>query len=103
MKKQYKLSKDNDEVDSYSEELKELYISDEEGVWLDTGEETKLFGRDGNLDSLGLINLIVLVEQNIEEEFDTIITLADEKAISQKRSPFKTIGSLTDYIYLLIN
>ena len=40
MKKQYKLSKDNDEVDSYSEELKELYISDEEGVWLDTGEET---------------------------------------------------------------
>ena len=40
MKKKYKLSKPDDEVDSYSEPLKELYISDEEGIWLDTGEET---------------------------------------------------------------
>ena len=40
MKKKYKLSKDDDEVDSYSETLKELYISDEDGIWLDTGEKT---------------------------------------------------------------
>ena len=40
MKKKYKLSKDNDEADSYSETLKELYISDEDGIWLDTGDKT---------------------------------------------------------------
>ena len=40
MKKQYKLSKRDDEVDNISEELKEMYISDEEGVWLDTGDKT---------------------------------------------------------------
>ena len=40
MKKKYKLSKADDEVDSYSEPLKELYISDEEGIWLDTGDKT---------------------------------------------------------------
>ena len=44
MKKQYKLSieydDESEEVDSLSEELKEMYISDEEGIWLDTGEKT---------------------------------------------------------------
>ena len=44
MKKQYKLSIEYDdeleEVDSLSEVLEEMYISDEEGVWLDTGSKT---------------------------------------------------------------
>ena len=83
--------------------IEELNESSDEGLTVVNGEETKLFGRDGELDSLGLINLIVLVEENIEEDFDIIITLADEKAISQKRSPFRTVGTLKDYIYSLIN
>ena len=44
MKKQYKLSieydDESEEVDSLSEVLEEMYISDEEGVWLDTGSKT---------------------------------------------------------------
>ena len=64
--------------------------------------KTVLFGRDGNLDSLGLVNLLVAIEQNIEDEFDVSITIADEKAMSQKRSPFRTIETLTDYIENLI-
>ena len=31
------------------------------------------------------------------------ITIADEKAMSQERSPFRTIGTLVDYIDMLIN
>jgi len=61
-----------------------------------------LFGRNGNLDSLGLVNLIVAIEQNIEDEFGVSITIADERAMSQKHSPFRTIGSLTDYIEMLL-
>ena len=64
--------------------------------------ETRLFGGNSNLDSLGLINLIVAVEQNIEDEFDVTITLADERAMSQENSPFRTVGSLADYIELLL-
>ena len=44
MKKQYKLSIEYDdkcdEVDSLTERLKEIYISDEDGIWLDTGDKT---------------------------------------------------------------
>jgi len=69
---------------------------------LEKSSDTKLFGRGSKLDSLGLVNLIVAVEQNIEDEFDVIITLADERAMSQKYSPFRTLGSLVDYIEMLL-
>ena len=64
--------------------------------------DTTIYGNDSRLDSLGLINLIVAVEQNIEDEFDVTITLADDRAMSQKRSPFKTVGTLTNYIEMLL-
>jgi acyl carrier protein len=64
--------------------------------------ETRLFGGNSKLDSLGLVNLIVAVEQNIEDEFDITITLADERSMSQKHSPFRTVGSLVDYIEMLL-
>ncbi len=64
--------------------------------------KTVIFGRDGKLDSLGLVNLLVAIEQNIEDEFDVSITIADERAMSQKHSPFKTIGTLANYIDMLL-
>ena len=46
--------------------------------------------------------MVVAVEQNIEDEFDVTITLADERAMSQQTSPFRTVGTLTDYIEMLL-
>ena len=65
--------------------------------------DTILFGGNSKLDSLGLINLIIAVEQNIEDEFNISITLADEKAMSQDESPFESVASLSNYIELLLN
>jgi hypothetical protein len=50
-----------------------------------------------------LINLIVTLEQEIEDEFDTPVTLADERALTQKQSPFQTVDSLANYIEVLLN
>jgi acyl carrier protein len=63
---------------------------------------TTLLGKSAVLDSLGLVNLIVTVEEEIEEQFGVNITLADERAISQERSPFRTIETLMEYIYVLL-
>ncbi|MCB0723894.1 MAG: acyl carrier protein [Ignavibacteriae bacterium] len=67
------------------------------------GENTPLYGKDGNLDSIALVNLIISVETTVEDEMGKVITLADERAMSQESSPFATIGSFTDYIIQLIN
>ena len=48
------------------------------------------------------MNFIVATEQRVEDELGTIITLADEKAMSQKHSPFRTIGSLVNYLDMLL-
>ena len=69
---------------------------------IEKSNNTALFGSGSKLDSLDLINLVVAVEQNIEDEFDITITLADERAMSQETSPFKTVGTLTDYIEMLL-
>ncbi len=63
---------------------------------------TPLFGPASALDSLGLVNLIVSVEDAINTEFNTQISIADEKAMSQTRSPFRNVESLTDYILFLL-
>ena len=61
-----------------------------------------MYGESSSIDSIGLINIIVTVEQNIEDDFEKSITLADQKAMSQKQSPFKTVESLAKYIQILI-
>ena len=76
-------------------------IVDNAGIVVNS--ESSLFGDAGLLDSMALVGLIVAVEQDVEDEFGKEITIADAKAMSQKNSPFKTIGSLADYIENLLN
>ena len=70
---------------------------------IDKSPESELFGKDGKLDSLGLVNLIVTVEELVEDELEETITLADEKAMSQNNSPFRSIDALAKYISNIIN
>lgn len=65
-------------------------------------EETGIYGSSGRLDSMGLVSLLVAVEQAVEDEFDVEIAIANAKAMSQKNSPFKTVGSLADYVTELV-
>ena len=64
--------------------------------------ESSIYGGSSNLDSMGLVSFIVGVEQSIEDKFDQSISLADEKAMSQKSSPYQNINSLADYILKLL-
>ena len=64
--------------------------------------ETPLFGRSSKLDSLGLVNLIVASEAQIAQATGAAVTLADERAMSQKHSPFRTVGSLSEYAATLL-
>lgn len=64
--------------------------------------QTKIFGGSGALDSLALVSFITDVEEKISDEFDKEIVLADEKAMSAKTSPFRSVESLTAYIENLL-
>lgn len=92
------------------ENIKEILVKiviEETKALIDTDKNlngnTVLLGAEGILDSMGLVSLIVAVEQDVEDEFGKEITIADAKAMSQKNSPFRTVGSLVDYIENLLN
>ena len=74
-------------------------LNDEQQLGLDDqlDSETRLFGSGGVLDSMGLVSLIIAVEQTLEERHAVSVALADEKALSQKSSPYRTVGTLADY------
>lgn len=63
--------------------------------------DTRLVGERGVLDSIGLVGLIVLIEERLARELGVTLTVADERAFSQERSPFRTLGSLCEYVALL--
>ena len=69
---------------------------------IEKSKDAPLFGNKGKLDSLGLVNLIVMIEQEMEDCFEASIVLADEKALSKENSPFRTIDSLVEYIIELL-
>ncbi len=61
-------------------------------------ETTHLFGANGFLDSLKLVNVVLDAEQQINDNYNLAISLADDRSVSQQRSPFRTVASLADYI-----
>lgn len=65
------------------------------------GADTALFGAAGLLDSMGLVTLVVEVEQHLADQFGWLVTLADDRAMSQRNSPFRSVGALADYIHAL--
>ena len=66
------------------------------------GEDTELFGGGGFLGSLGLVSVLVTIEEEISDREGLSIVIADERALSQTRSPFRTVGSLIEYLALLV-
>lgn len=61
-------------------------------------EETPIYGGDDGIDSLSLVELVVSLERQVEETFGRRISLADQKAVSMRHSPYRTAGSLADLI-----
>ena len=80
----------------------ELNFQLDDSHQLEPSPETQLFGRGSKLDSLGLVNLIVLVEEKTADAFGKTVTIADEKAMSQKNSPFRTVQTLAEYLFFLL-
>ena len=64
--------------------------------------ETVLMGNSGVLDSLGLVNLMVAVEEIAEDEYDISLTLGQESSVAAQQKIFASVGSLIDHIASMI-
>jgi D-alanine--poly(phosphoribitol) ligase subunit 2 len=72
------------------------------GISLKKDPSTALYGPAGGIDSIALVNLIVITEQEVSYTFNCVLIISDDRAMSQKHSPFATIDSLADYIISIL-
>ena len=59
--------------------------------------EAAVFGPGSPLDSLGLLTLLLDIEEDLQRA-GCPVRLSDDRAMSQKRSPFRSVASLVEYI-----
>lgn len=65
---------------------------------LTCGRCTVLVGAGGTLDSLALINFLVLLEEALAERLRAPVTLMREELLGDPVGPFATIGGLADFV-----
>jgi acyl carrier protein len=82
--------------------LQEVFVQSGMPALESITEDTVLVGKDAVLDSLGVVSLIVEIEQRVEAEHSVSVTLANDKAMSQRNSPFRTVSVLTDHLVAMI-
>lgn len=81
--------------------LDELNEQNNDKYKITKSDNIALFGAGGFLDSLGLVNLIVIIEDLLYDKHNLSVTVASEKAMSQANSPFKDVDTLATYISTL--
>ena len=69
---------------------------------LTVAPDAPLFGKGGRLDSMGLVALIVDVEEALADQ-GAHVTVTDERAMSMSKSPFKDVPSLVAHIEQILS
>jgi D-alanine--poly(phosphoribitol) ligase subunit 2 len=69
---------------------------------LEFGPKTALIGGSTTIDSFGLVTLIMAFEQAIEDRLGLSVELADDRALHQEKSPYRSLGTLEAYATDLI-
>ena len=59
--------------------------------------DAPLFGPGSALDSLGLVSLLIDIEDGLRD-IGIDVMLSDARAMSQKRSPFRSVAALVAFI-----
>ena len=69
---------------------------------LEPSPDTVLFCSEGVLDSLQFVSLVLEIEETVPDKYQVEINIADEHALTQTPSPFRTLGSLAAHIAVLL-
>ncbi|HXH24138.1 MAG TPA: acyl carrier protein [Vicinamibacterales bacterium] len=65
--------------------------------------ETPLVGDGGSLDSLGLVNLIVILEERLDAVIGAPVTLLDDEHLDPSAGHFATVGTLVAHLETLLS
>jgi hypothetical protein len=84
------------------ERLQQVIDEESADISIAVAEDSPLIGPQAVVSSLALVSYIVDVEAMVAERWGAEIILVNESALSRKKSPFRTIGTLADYVLELV-
>jgi hypothetical protein len=61
--------------------------------------DTPLFGAGGALDSIGLVSVVIELEQKLADLSGHDVTLMNDRAMARSHNPFHTPRALAEYAY----
>ena len=64
-------------------------------------DDAIIFGPGSPLDSMGLVSLLIDIEESLQAE-GVRVSLSDDRAMSQSRSPFRSVPRLLEFIAELL-
>jgi acyl carrier protein len=62
------------------------------------GPDTELLSSSSGLDSLTVVQIVAELERECEEKAGKRIVLADDRAMSRRSSPFRTVRTLAELV-----
>lgn len=78
------------------------HVLDQGGDAVRATPELILIGESAAVSSMALVSFIADVESTLMEKYDLQVTLVSERALSRKKSPFRSIDALADYVIELV-
>ncbi len=57
-----------------------------------------LYGTGGALDSLGLVDLVMRIQEAVLDEYDVAVAVANEEVLTSEESPFRTVETLVQHL-----
>ena len=73
------------------------------GAPLAKAPDARLLGSDSGIDSLTFVTLMVAVEEQIQKKLAKSVVLVDEGNMAAEKNPFRTVGSLAEYVEKLVS
>ena len=75
-----------------------LESQEDNSTTIEVQENTMLFGDYAEIDSLGLVSVIVDIETQFRDQGFDDITLTSDEVITRTDSPFRTVSTLVNFI-----
>lgn len=88
----------NQALEAMTAAAEEVNLSSADGTPLvSTDPDAPLYGEGSGLDSIGLVNVVMMAEAHLADLTGVDIVLASEAAMSRKRSPYRSLRALAEY------
>lgn len=84
------------------QETLDAHLLDQGGEAVRAGADLPLIGEEAAVSSMALVTYIADVESTLMEKYDLTLTLVSERALSRKKSPFRNVNALADYVLELV-